>query len=467
MSFYHILPSNTSPNYFPKNNASQYSTPVDNPYDLSGSWELALMNMTYTNCVKTFNNDTMVVKETCSVSKFIYKTTKCVKVPLSLPKKGTPLDIIYNISREINTKFKGILSVTVSNDKKYYTWKFQENKGFIILSQTLQKAVFNLWSDVLTAYDLDSQNYHPVGGFALPTNADDLFIIWLPSSYKNQKIVVKKEHTTIKAEALVEYFNALVPNTIASLFLEKGNNHFKTIKCHNDKNVIIFSKEFLKALNVRHGGQFRKGMQQFLEYDFHDAFKSEWSVSIYYLDEIIPYSPTFSREIVLTPVSFKKQSNAISFINKQINDDRIVFSINKSNYMELTITDKALTLTFSNTLSDIFAFDKISYTGVGKYSASDTFSLSRRIQYLFIYSNISEYIRIGDTEAPLLAVVPFNAGESCQLLTEKVFKMPMYVRLLANHISQIDIGIYDGSGQLVPFLDDSVTTLRLHFQQTT
>ena len=45
--------------------------------------------------------------------------------------------------------------------------------------------------------------------------------------------------------------------------------------------------------------------------------------------------------------------------------------------------------------------------------------------------------------------------------------MPMYIRLLANHISQIDIGIYDGSGQVVPFIDDAVTTMRLHFRQMT
>ena len=88
MSFYHILPSNTSPSYFPANNASQYSTPVENVYDLSGSWELTLMNMTYTNCINTFNNDVMTIDEQCTLKSVLTKTTNPVKVMLSMPKKG-------------------------------------------------------------------------------------------------------------------------------------------------------------------------------------------------------------------------------------------------------------------------------------------------------------------------------------------------------------------------------------------
>ena len=185
---------------------------------------------------------------------------------------------------------------------------------------------------------------------------------------------------------------------------------------------------------------------------------------IYSLDEIITYSSKVTRKVVLPPMLFKSQTAAMPFINDHINDKRITFDCNKKDYVSVNITDKNLTLTFDDTLRDIFAFDKNSYTGVGKFTASDTFSLSGRIQYLYIYSSISEFIRIGDTSAPLLGIIPFKTKDSCQLLTEKVFKMPMYVRLLRNHISQIDIGIYDGAGQLVPFVEDAVTTLRLHFK---
>ena len=72
---------------------------------------------------------------------------------------------------------------------------------------------------------------------------------------------------------------------------------------------------------------------------------------------------------------------------------------------------------------------------------------------------------MGNTEAPLLAIVPFKYSQGCVRLKEKSFKNPMYINVSRAHISQIDIGIYDGAGKLIPFLHDAVTTLRLHFRQ--
>ena len=120
-------------------------------------------------------------------------------------------------------------------------------------------------------------------------------------------------------------------------------------------------------------------------------------------------------------------------------------------------------ITFSDTLRDIFAFDQNTYGGRGTFSASAVFSLSRRINYLYVYCDVNDYVRIGDTEAPLLAVIPFNPIKCISLLQEKVFKLPMYVPVIKNPISQIDIAIYDGAGQLVLFATDSVTSIRIHF----
>ena len=42
----------------------------------------------------------------------------------------------------------------------------------------------------------------------------------------------------------------------------------------------------------------------------------------------------------------------------------------------------------------------------------------------------------------------------------------MYIPVSQERISQIDIGIYDGTGNLIPFVEGAVTTLRLHFRPT-
>ena len=54
--------------------------------------------------------------------------------------------------------------------------------------------------------------------------------------------------------------------------------------------------------------------------------------------------------------------------------------------------------------------------------------------------------------------------ERC-LLQETTFKSPMYVPVIQNRISQINIAIYDGDGELVPFVSGAVTSLRLHFRR--
>ena len=64
MSFYHVLQSNTSPATFPQNNASKFSTPVDNPIMLDGNWEMALMSVTHPYCISIFNNEIATLVET-------------------------------------------------------------------------------------------------------------------------------------------------------------------------------------------------------------------------------------------------------------------------------------------------------------------------------------------------------------------------------------------------------------------
>ena len=172
-----------------------------------------------------------------------------------------------------------------------------------------------------------------------------------------------------------------------------------------------------------------------------------------------------SKIITLPSFAFDEESEAIRFINSRVKDRRILFGCNKKKHITLKILDESLKLTFDDTLRDIFGFDENIYSGPISFTGSGVFSLTRCIQYLYIYSNIATNIRLGNTESPLLAIVPFTNNNECALLKEKVFKTPMYIRVKQNRISQIDIAIYDGAGQLVPFVADVPTTVRLHFRQ--
>ena len=130
----------------------------------------------------------------------------------------------------------------------------------------------------------------------------------------------------------------------------------------------------------------------------------------------------------------------------------------------LMISSDQLSLEFSQDVQDILALDKSIYDGKCRVKGSDVISLTRRINYFYIYSNITEYIRVGNTEAPLLCHFPFNP-KPCKIITEHEFKQPTYVKVKGNQHAQIDIGIYDDAGKLIPFHRDAVTSIRLHFRR--
>ena len=111
-----------------------------------------------------------------------------------------------------------------------------------------------------------------------------------------------------------------------------------------------------------------------------------------------------SKVIMLKPWAFQHQQNGISFLSRSRSDKRIKFSCEKKSYVHFKIMEPDITVTLSDILRDVLAFDQSTFIWICDFS--DVFSLSRRIDYLYIYSSISDYVHISDTKAPLFAVTP-------------------------------------------------------------
>ena len=168
--------------------------------------------------------------------------------------------------------------------------------------------------------------------------------------------------------------------------------------------------------------------------------------------------------MLLKPCRLTSSDQVVALLNKEIDGRGVVFS-QDNDKLKMEIKNRGTSIHFTDTLRDILALDKNTFTGKGTYEATGSISLTRRIRYFYIYSDIGDMVRIGNMEAPLLAVIPFQP-KSCRVLTEKTFRTPMYVPVKRNYISQIDIAIMDDAGCRIPFTDDSATTsLRLHFRQ--
>ena len=455
MSHFHILPSNVAPETFPANNAASYSTPVSNPYSLNGKWEVALMSMTYSTCINTFHHDVLKVEKPFSLIEHLKK----VGTPIQLT---IPFDIsVHKVVQVINEKCKGLIEFELYDNNKLVWYVFKNTDAIVVLSINLME-LLRFENEVLTSYDKRPFSYKElIVNKEWPS--ENYFITIIPFSYSRvSTIQLKSENEEIEKNTLIKRFNERL-NGIATLQLD--GNHFIIHKQRNDDFVLINSRYFHEMLTQRQAGIFKQLRLRGGPHSFAKSFTSEWCVTLIPIDATETDPTKMSIPITIPPRSFKRQSDALPFLNELINDTHIKFSLNKSNIIQVSIKDENLAIYFSNTLRDIFAFDQNKYAGKGIFRASDIFSLTRRINYLYVYSSIGNFVRIGNTEAPLLAIIPFNADARRNLLVEKTFKMPIYVPVIQEHISQINIEIHDGAGELIPFASDAVTSICLHFRQ--
>ena len=451
MSFYHVLPSNAAPNTFPNNNASEFSTPLNNPYQLSGQWEVAMMNMSYTGCVNTFNNDTLSVKYKTDFKTRILKTS--APVTWKVPQRET----VGEMLTLMKTHLKDIIKISTIKEG-VCEWVLQVKHMFVVLSSDLTLAT-ELEQDVITPWDGNVRNWRDyTHNEPMPKN---VFVTFVPLSYIHTTIELKAKNEVITAQELIERFNKRIPN--ATMTYEQPDMH---LSVSVNKSVFLFSNELFRFMNYVQSGMYVIKPVLKFAYNQHGKIDMEkpWTVSVYDMEFVEDHTTHLNRTITLPPISFQYHTHAVAHMNKTI--PHMKFTCDKENHLQLIIEDEHVSVTFSNTLRDIFAFDENTYKGRGTYKASGSFSLTRRIHYLYVYSSITDYVRIGNTEAPLLAVIPFSTNNTCDILKEQMFKNPMYVPIRHSTISQIDIEIHDDAGELVPFVSEAVTSLRLHYRKT-
>lgn len=109
-------------------------------------------------------------------------------------------------------------------------------------------------------------------------------------------------------------------------------------------------------------------------------------------------------------------------------------------------------LGIDDSISDLFE------DSVGNHQAS----ISLHFPSLYVYSPMIEYVGVGDTHAPLFAIVPIR-GKIGEIVYER-FEKPIYVGLNHNYIAEIEISIKDDTGEDVQF-SAGKTILILHFRR--
>ena len=128
MSFFHVPSSNVAnvqcsnvamfppfpPETFPQNHTSAYSTPVTNDYHLKGKWEVALLNITYSECVNTFHQDDIIVEKTFRLKERLLTCNKPFQI-------GFTYENITQLANDINTKLNGVITLTLDKKQDFCT----------------------------------------------------------------------------------------------------------------------------------------------------------------------------------------------------------------------------------------------------------------------------------------------------------------------------------------------------------
>lgn len=475
MSFYHVLPSNVAPGTYPDNSASAFMTPLTVPYNLEGKWQVALTSVNYRGCVNTFlDTDTVKVTRKLDAISDLKKVTRPIRI--DLPKEANTLKKIANM---ITKKLPGVLKVEHYYSPKYgefgadyFKWIGMSDEYLIVLCKKLA-GLFALWTSTISSYDDTPFNYSPFRKSEMlttPLTAEeltDLYLTIVRIPHDARKIIIKKANEEVTPQELVQRVNSRVPNV--TLKLAPTQKHFILEKvcpkhrpdCHGE--MILMSKDFHKCSGFQRAAMYDGHLTRFKEFNFDKQFSNEWSITVFNVNESFKlHDDDYEWIHPLKSISFQEHASALKYLNT-LNSD-IEFKLSKENKLSLELKREDMKVSFNSDLRDCLAFDKNDVLGIGTHLASGAFSLKRRISYLYIYSNVGEYCKVGDTQAPLLGIVPFE-GKACETLQERIFQNPMYVPLRANHMSFIAVQLCDGTGQTVPFTSDAESVLCLHFKQ--
>ena len=134
----------------------------------------------------------------------------------------------------------------------------------------------------------------------------------------------------------------------------------------------------------------------------------------------------------------------------------------------LYLQPNLVAIEFTNGFNIALGILEAFHTG-GVISARREPFLRYGINNMYIYSSICRPIRVGETCVPLLKSLWINGENNNKRsfgeIRNIVVKNPMYIPLSSASINTVEVNIRSDSGDLIPFVAGSVTSLTLHFKR--
>ena len=470
----HLL-SNVSPETFPGNKAQRFSTLLTNDIHLNGEWEVGLRNIMYPTEIASATEEDKI---------HFYTYTSLDRtsiVPFRRKKDSTIDDVPYQLTIRFPKMSKSFiknnfpayvysaLNAHPLYNKKFFSLDYNEDKKFILTVPeddiVIEMTPFTSWYLGLLS-TLYAKGKHWAWTASHPKreqfkNGTLEFFVYDLTYYEKD---VFKMAFNGKAYVCHELGLEIHDN---GQIIDKGKMEYKFLK---------FDKETHRIMDLANEYPNASVYKNKSSNSFHKLTSEEWKalkpeVTVWYnrLKAEEKKIEEVGEAITLnSKVDLEDTTQLLKTLNgrKDVNDYSV--SYNESIHrFKLEIGNKYL-VRFSPSLWSILGFEeKLS----GQYLFNTTIeaeyfpTLDRGIRTLILYSNIVEASFIGNTQAPLLAICPFEKilNKDSHVIQKEILK-PLYVPLNRNVLHQIDISIHDEAGALIPFIHGK-TVLTLHFRK--
>ena len=514
-SFTVHLASNVSPEIFPQNHPSKFSTLLANELDLShGRWEVAVQQIMYPTRVSATSEE-----DTISVYKSEYGYNDLLPHPESkinndLTKFGLELKfqnypsldsqtfqpqidyILKTVNENKWIKEKKLLKLEYENKKQKFVLHILRDDIIIELSKELAKVLCyyetafhrkeTYWANerfrnkyfadydklVLKVYDKTVMYSRK---FILP-----LYSTGAPQDYlRNFKLPVARElistapaGSSINGDWLFIFFPNRGSMSVIS-YLKGGEEYVKY-----EKKVKFFHFEeaettYLKMKKLyHHDGSYRFIVNTPITHEKGDI--KSLNLTVYY-DIAKDYIRGLEKEPILSfPIKPKTEIRTtydlVDALNVNDANYGYKFYYDEEKRRIVARTGPNYGIELSKSLTSILGFeplnDKLLLRNNGFIVAKEFPIVHRNISALYVYSNIIDNIYVGDVLAPLLLTCPYKGKYENDIMYQLEFLNPTFVPLNRSKVLQIDISIHDDAGALIPFIYGK-TILSLLFRQMT
>ena len=235
MSFYHILLSNAAKSRFPDNCAGKFTIPIDDAQQLTGEWEVAVAQIAHSNCLYTFNNEVVTVKEK------LLKAFQCEKgCRVFIPRwsKIEAASVRKFMIDFLIEACENIVKYVPDKEYKFYTREVQP--GWIVAFSNDLSTHLGHYANAFTSDGNYPSNHHfRYWEKTIPYEVDKYYVDFIPQNDKTllKKIVLKSKNSDMIPETLIRKFNYLMKmdgRQIATMSIVQKSGHIIIEKLHDD-----------------------------------------------------------------------------------------------------------------------------------------------------------------------------------------------------------------------------------------